>query len=148
MDDAQGHLRYAGFAEALHEAGLEPSDRRIIWLDTEDVKHLEQSFSKILTRMKGCTAVFCYNDEVAFFLQKLFKQNGIRVPEDISLVGIDDTELAVLGDVRLTSVPFPMEKLGETAVNNLLHMMENPKFDATYEFDVEIIERDSVKKIG
>lgn len=147
LDDAQGHLRYQGFCEALHEAGLEPLDSRIVWLDTEDVKHLELCESKILARMKGCTAAVCYNDELAFLLQKLFREHGVRVPDDISLVGIDDTELAVLGDVKLTSVPFPMEKFGEVAVKNLLHMMEDRRFDGTCEFDVEVVERDSVKNL-
>lgn len=72
---------------------------------------------------------------------------GLKVPEDISVVSIDDSELAVLGDVALTSVPHPMDKLGEKAANNLLRMIENPSYDGTYEFDAEIVCRDSVKKI-
>ena len=72
---------------------------------------------------------------------------GIRIPEDLSIASIDDSELAVLGKVKLTSVPYPMEKLGYKAAQNLLEMIKNPRFDGTYEFDVHITERDSVREL-
>ena len=147
LDDGQGHLRYAGYVDAMSEAGLEIDDTCIVWVDTEDVKHLEKSREKMLERFKDCTALFCYNDEVAFGLMDILEEEGIHVPEDISLASVDDSELAVLGDVALTSVPHPMERLGERAAENLLKMIKEPSFDATYEFDIKIIERDSVKTL-
>lgn len=145
LDDGQGHLRYAGYAKVLSKAGLGPEDSNIVWVDTEDVKHLEHSWEKIKERLQGCTAVLCYNDEIAFALIEMFKKEGIRVPEDISVMGVDDSELAVLGEIGITSVPHPMEKLGEKAAKNLIGMMKNPLFQGKYEFGVEIVERDSVK---
>lgn len=147
LDDGQGHLRYAGYVDAMREAGLEIDDTCILWIDTEDVKHLEKSKEKIMDRFKDCTALFCYNDEVAFSLIDILEKEGLRVPDDISLASVDDSELAVLGDVALTSVPHPMEHLGEKAAENLLKMIKEPSFDATYEFDINIIQRDSVKKL-
>lgn len=147
LDDGQGHLRYAGYVDAMKEAGLEIDDSRILWIDTEDIKHLEKSKEKMLDRFKDCTALFCYNDEVAFSLIAILEQEGLYVPEDISLASVDDSELAVLGDVALTSVPHPMERLGEKAAENLLKLIKDPSFDATYEFDIHIIERGSVKTI-
>ena len=88
-----------------------------------------------------------YNDEVAFGLLKVLKKEKIRVPEDLSIASIDDSELAVLGNVKLTSVPYPMERLGEKAAYNLLEMIRNPKFDGNYEFDVHVTERDSVREL-
>lgn len=147
LDDGQGHLRYAGYVDAMNEAGIEIDDTKILWADTEDVKHLEKSREKIVDRLGGCTAVFCYNDEVAFSLMDILEKEGIRIPDDMSLASVDDSELAVLGDVSLTSVPHPMEHLGEKAAGNLLHMVKDPTFDGTYEFDVNIVQRDSVRKI-
>lgn len=146
LDDGQGHLRYAGYVDAMNEAGLDIDDTKILWVDTEDVKHLEKSREKLLDRVAGCTGLFCYNDEVAFSLIEILKKEGIHVPEDISLASVDDSELAVLGDVQLTSVPHPMEHLGEKAAENLLKMIKDPTFDGTYEFDINIIQRDSVRK--
>ena len=53
------------------------------------------------------------------------KEEGIRVPEDISLISIDDSELAELADTRLTSVHHPTDKLGARAAENLLAVMRN-----------------------
>lgn len=147
LDDGQGHLRYAGAREALREAGLSYKDINVVWVDTEDVKHLDRCSVRILERIRGCTGIVTYNDEVAFSLMEIFKQSGIRVPEDISIVSIDDSELAVLGEVELTAVPYPMEKLGKKAVEILTAMIQNPGFNGNYEFELYLTERDSVKDL-
>lgn len=147
LDDGQGHLRYAGFGEALNEAGLTCDESKILWVDTEDTKNLFKLKDKIRERLNGHTALVCYNDDVAFNLLKVLKEMGIRVPEDLSVTSVDDSELAVLGDVKLTSVPYPMEKLGIKAAVNLLELIRNSRFDANYEFDVHVVERDSVKEL-
>lgn len=147
LDDGQGHMRYAGYLEALQDAGVEALDTRIIWIDTENIKCLYKIKDQILHRLKGCTAVVCYNDQIAFELIEIAKKEGIRVPGDLSVAAVDDSELAVLGEVAFTSVPHPMDRLGEKAAENLLKMIADPSFDATYEFDAEIVCRDSVKKL-
>ncbi len=101
----------------------------------------------MLERFRGCTAVFCYNDEVAFGLLDIFKKNGIRVPRDISVASVDNSELAILGDVPIASMPHPMERLGGKAAENLLRMIKDPGFDANYEFEVDVIPRNSVRRI-
>jgi len=147
LDDGQGHLRYAGFGEALQEANLTYNESKIIWIDTEDTENLMKIKEKIRERLEGCTALVCYNDEVAFALMRVLKKLGIRVPEDLSVASIDDSELAVLGDVKLTSIPYPMERLGVKAADNLLAMIKNYRFDGTYEFDVHVVERDSAREL-
>lgn len=147
LDDGQGHMRYAGYLEALQDAGVETLDTRIIWVDTENIKSLYKIKDQIFDRLEGCTAVVCYNDQIAFELIETAKKEGIRVPEDLSVAAVDDSELAVLGEVAFTSVPHPMDRLGEKAAENLLKMIADPSFDATYEFDAEIVCRDSVKKL-
>jgi len=148
LDDGQGHQRYAGFIEAMIQADIPYDESKIFWIDTVDIKHIFRTREKIMHRLEGCSGVVTYNDEVAFELMKVLKSEGIRVPEDLSIVSVDDSELAVMDRVKLTSVPYPMEKLGELAVHNLLEMIHKPGFDGNYEFDVQIIERDSVKELN
>lgn len=147
LDDGQGQYRYAGYMNALLDAGLEVNDARILWIDTEDMKHIDRLTDRVMERYQDCTGVFCYNDEVAFDLLDVFKKAGIRVPQDISVVSVDDSELAVLGEVGITSAPHPMELLGKKAAENLLHMIKDPFFDATYEFDVDVVQRNSVLRL-
>ncbi len=148
FDDGQGHLRYAGYLDTCRELGIPAGDGGIVWLDTEGEGHLHDYCDRILRNFRDCTAVFCYNDKLAFQLEALLREEGIRVPEDISLISIDDSELAELAETRLTSVHHPTDLLGQKAAENLLCMMKNRKFDGNYEFVTSVVERDSVRKIS
>ena len=144
LDDGQGHMRYAGYLDALQKAGIEIDDSRIVWIDTAMMQRLGEYRNLLIGRLGGCTAAVCYNDQIAFEAASILNSVDIRMPEDISFVSIDDSELALLGDVALTSIPHPKDKLGEKAALNLLKMIQDPGYDGTYEFDAKIIERGSV----
>lgn len=148
FDDGQGHLRYQGYVDAMRRAGLSAGDNGVVWVDTYGEQHLEDYKIQILKGFMDCTAVFCYNDKIAFGLVKLLEEEGIRVPEDISLISIDDSQLAQLADVKLTSVHHPTDRLGARAAENLIALIKTPAFDANFEFPPEIVERDSVKWIN
>ncbi len=147
-DDGQGKLRYAGYVNALLKKGLYVDDRKILWIDTEDQKALGNIQGSVFRRMTDCTAVFCYNDEVAFGLTKLLKREGFRVPGQLSVVSIDGSELSLLSDPPVTSVPYPMEELGQKAAENMLRLIREPDFDGTCLYRPKILVRDSVRVIG
>ena len=147
-DDGQGNKRYSGYCHAMSDAGLAYNTPHVIWIDTEDVRHIDEIGSKLRERLRGCTGVLCYNDEVARALIHVLEPSGIRVPDDLSIVSIDNSDLAKYGGIKLTSFPHPMEKLGETAAQNMIRLIHDPDFDASYEFDESIIERESVKDIS
>ena len=147
LDDGQGQARFSGYMDAMMDTGLEVDDGQVVWVDTEEKQNLEKVSGKVLERFRECTAVFCYNDEVAFGLLDIFKKNGVRVPQDISVASVDDSELAILGDVAITSTPHPMERLGAKAAENLLRMIKDPAFDANYEFEVDVVPRNSVRRL-
>ena len=75
--------------------------------------------------------------------------NGlIRVPEQLSVVGIDDdTNLAGVSRVPLTTFPHPKEVLGKKVAENMLAMVENPQFDGNWLFETEAVLRDSVQRL-
>ncbi len=144
MDDGQGHRRYSGYMDAMKNAGLPTKDENIIWIDTEDVRHPEFYKEKLLSKLPGCSAIFCYNDEVALNLLNLLSEEGISVPEEISIVSVDDSELAKLSNIKLSSIPHPVDRLGAKAAENLLQMMRDSKFNGNYEFEEKVILRESI----
>ena len=144
LDDGQGQRRFSGYIQALSEYGMKIRNQQVVWLDTEEEQDMAVSKERIFRRLRGCTGCVCYNDEVANHLIELCGEAGIRVPEDLSLVSIDNSDLARLGSVLLTSVVHPMEELGQKAALNMLELVKNPMFDATYEFAPDIEVRDSV----
>lgn len=144
LDDGQGKLRYGGYVKALLDVGIRPNDRKVVWIDTEDQKNLRSIKEMIFARLSDCTAVFCYNDEVAFGFMELLKEKDIRVPEDVSIVSIDGSELSRLADPPITSVPYPMEELGKKAAENILRLVEQPNFKEDFVCQPELLIRDSV----
>ena len=146
-EDGQGRLRYSGFVEAMREAGLPIDPRKVLWIDSYTMWRLETIQDVILDRMNGCTGIMCYNDEVASRLINMFQDKGIRVPEDVSLVSIDDSSLASLGAVPFTSCVHPKEELGRKVAGNLLGMINNRMYNGNYLFRCEPVERESVRKV-
>lgn len=146
-DDGQGHLRYKGYIEALMTAGLSVGQQRVVWIDTPEAQHLGEIAPYIFKRLKGATAVLGYNDEVSGQLITAAFDEGIRVPEDLSVISIDDANVAGIGRVKLTTIPHPKKELGRKVAQNLLRMIGNPEFDGNYLFEEEIVERESVRSL-
>lgn len=142
-DDGQGHLRYAGYIEALMEANLPIREQHIIWVSTEDVRRMQGESSRYIDRMDGNTAYVCYNDNVANELVQICLENSIRVPEELSIIGIDDSEVARRSKIPLTSVQNPVRSLGELSATVMLKMIQGIPVEKDYELMASIIERDS-----
>ncbi|MDO5345787.1 MAG: GntR family transcriptional regulator [Lachnospiraceae bacterium] len=143
-DDGQGRYRYKGYLKALYAAGIRFQESRVCWIDTQEQRQMCENSERILERLAGCTACVCYNDEVAHRLTKICAGKFIRIPQELSVVSIDNSELARLNGVPLTSVVHPMEIMGKKVAENLLRMIENPDYPATFEFVPDIKIRESV----
>lgn len=143
-DDGQGHQRYAGYLESLMEAGIRIHDRQIVWTDSEILSDFEQNENWILHRLQGCTACVCYNDEVANKLVSVCRKNEIRVPEDLSVISIDNSDIAGFCEVPLTSADNPVQDLARIAAQQMLDMIEGKKVPRSTELETEIITRNSV----
>lgn len=148
MDDGQGPLRYEGYLDTLMERRLRVSQHHVIWVDTPLSHHLSDLEDYLLRRIGSSTGVVCYNDEIAFQLIDIAERKGLRIPEDLSVVGIDDSLMAGANRIPLTSIPHPKEQLGQKVAENMLAMIEDPSFDANYLFDSEPVLRKSVRRIN
>lgn len=109
--------RREGFQAVLSERGLPPL------LAIEQDGKLEGSLLEAI-RAQGVTAVFCFNDETAVETMRLLRGAGVRIPEDVSLVGFDDTVIAEATDPPLTSVIHPKDALGRAAAERLIGIIE------------------------
>ena len=143
-DDGQGHQRYAGYVEALMEANVKVDDKRIVWVDSEMLTDFKQSEDWIMHRLQGCTACVCYNDVVANKLLSVCKKKKIRIPGDLSLISIDNSDIARFCEVPLTSAENPVRDLARIAARQMLDMIDGKKVPETTELETEIITRNSV----
>lgn len=101
--------------------------------------------SEHFTRMEDIpTAIFCMNDEMAIGAIKGLKSKGLKIPQDVSITGFDDIEVAKYCDPALTTVSQPAEKIGEKSAELLFQLIDeqNPK-QTEYVLPVEFIIRQS-----
>lgn len=146
-DDAQGHRRYSGYVDALNESGLAFQSSNILWFTTEDIPYISQDFDRVERCLEGCTGVVCYNDQIAYTIVSALRSRSISVPDDISVVGVDNAGLTTMCEVQLTTLNHPKEKLGEMAAQNILRLIQDPNFDANVIFEPELVKRSSVKEL-
>jgi len=90
---------------------------------TPDLGHF--SVKKLLSRKRPFTALFCYNDNFAIGAIRAIQEAGLRVPDDISVVGFDDIVGAAYANPSITTVRQPLRKMGELAAKTLLGRIED-----------------------
>ncbi|GAA4707013.1 LacI family DNA-binding transcriptional regulator [Phytohabitans rumicis] len=134
--------RRRGYREALRIAGIEPDPA----LDVEaefTVSGGERAVAELLRRGPAPTAVFAACDEMAMGAMAALRQAGLRVPDDVSVIGIDDHDLA--GVVGLTTVAQPAADQGRLAVATLLGPLTqgDPSVTETVILPTRLIVRES-----
>lgn len=115
------HQRCAGAIEAVLAAGLDPAEvLQVVTLSDLNANGGEQAMSRVLSSDRPPTAVFTVNDIVALGVLREARARGLRVPEDVAVVGYDDLFLATELMVPLSSVRQPMREMGWAAADLLL----------------------------
>ena len=79
---------------------------------------------RLLDHHQRPTAIFCANDEMAMGCMHEIKTAGLRIPEDVSVIGVDDVRYAAILDPPLTTIHQPAEEIGERVINRLLLEIE------------------------
>jgi DNA-binding LacI/PurR family transcriptional regulator len=118
--------RWKAIREVAEELGIRMRAELIAQLEGDDATpQLGYPFAKeLLARKRPFTALFAYNDISAIGSIRAFQEAGLRVPEDVSVVGFDDIRIAVHNNPSLTTVRQPLQKMGEIAARALLNRIE------------------------
>ena len=146
-DDMQGHLRYQGFAAALHAFGLPVPEERVCWFATESKKHFledAQGAAFLDALPRATDALVCYNDEIALMLLERLEQRHLSVPKDLSLVSFDNSAYAGICTPKLTSLSHPKEQFGRIAAEKLMRMMQGNKEESAV-LPWELVQRESLR---
>ncbi len=125
-----GRARFEGYRGALHAAGIDADAAWQIDLDSLDYADGEAAARQLMTLGKNRpTAIFAVSDTLAIGAIKGTRGVGLRVPDDVSVIGFDDIAVAAQIDPPLTTVAQPMKELGETAARLLLQRLRDPDAD-------------------
>ncbi len=143
--------RFRGGAIVLAEKALTYS--HVISLSTDDSiweQDVLHNLRKLMNSNSLPTAFFCSCDAVARYVYRAASILGLSIPDDISVVGYDDDPIAEWLSPALSTIRQPFEKIGEEAVNALIHFEPNTldnDIPIAKELPVEYIQRDSVKRM-
>lgn len=124
-DDLQGTRRMKGYLKAFREYNIQINPQFIVTFDTSNrkTKPVEKLYS-LLSQVNNVdgkpTAIVCYNDELAILLLDVLREKNIMVPDDISIIGYDDSFLSEASEVKLTTIEHPKIKMGEDAAKMIM----------------------------
>jgi DNA-binding LacI/PurR family transcriptional regulator len=121
-DTAVSHARSSGYERAMKKHGLQ-SKAKIVTGGLTDTAGYSAATEAL--KLKP-TALFVVNDIAALGAIAAIEEKGLRVPEDISVIGYDGIRLGGLRSINLTSVAQPLAELGRISAQHLLERIENP----------------------
>lgn len=142
--------RWKAIRQVAKELGVRMRADLVIQLEGNDgTPQLGYPFAKqLLARRRPFTALFAYNDISAIGSIRAFEDAGLRVPEDVSVVGFDDISIAEYNKPSLTTVRQPLEKMGEIAAQTLLNRIEeHEEWVPEIAVEPELVVRDSTIEI-
>src|SRR5690625_1042985 len=124
-DDLQGEKRLKGFIHAHREYHVDVNPTNIITYDTEDeTDKIKQKLEEILEQDQQITAIACYNDQLAMEVLDVLRKKQLQIPQNISIIGFDDSPLANISEVKLTSIPHPKSEMGKEAANKIIALIQ------------------------
>jgi GntR family transcriptional regulator of arabinose operon len=150
-DNIPGTQRHQGYRKALKQYGISPDNRLeklISVTDWNETGNVRKSMKELLDLGDDRpTAVFCFNDHAALRVYATIRDAGLTIPDDISLIGFDDYEMAALAEVPLTTLEHPKDRLGRWAAKVLFEQIEvdNPDTTMRISMNPTIIVRNSVR---
>ena len=119
-------VRWAALCEVAAELGIRVRPELTVQIDsTISTPQLGYPFAKqLLARKQPFTALFAYNDISAIGSIWALREAGLRVPEDVSVLGFDDIPAAAFNSPGLTTVRQPLERMGQIAAKTLIDLIE------------------------
>jgi DNA-binding LacI/PurR family transcriptional regulator len=116
--------RRMGYRSAMKAAGLTAQARVEPGDFTESGGY--EAARRLVAARRAPTAIFASNDQSALGALDAINEAGLRVPEDVSLIGYDNTALAALRHISLTTIHQPRDQIGRMALRAVVHRIETP----------------------
>jgi LacI family transcriptional regulator len=141
--------RWEAICEVAKKIGVKVDSDLVAQLDTDDpTPMLGYPFTKqLLARGKPFTALFAYNDISAIGAIRALQEHGLRVPQDVSVMGFDDIPGAAFHFPSLTTVRQPLNRMGEVAAQTLLDRIEGKKeYPSEIAIEPELVVRESTAR--
>lgn len=152
-DDLQGANRMKGFIRAHRHYEVPMIPDAVAYYSSEEKQTKPHAAALALLKAEQeerPTAFVCYNDELALALMGTAKAGGIRVPDDLSIVGFDDSTLALAADTKLTTLTHPKTAMGAQAAELLLDLIAGKAGGTAADivYKPELVARESTRAVN
>ncbi len=134
--------RFQGYREALGRYGLK-QEQSLVTAGAVTMEDGYEVAESLLNKNPRPTAIFAFSDFVSFGVMKAIREVGLKVPEDISVVGYDDNQFASCSETPLTTIHIPKEELGINAAKVLKEQFVDNQPIKQVELSVDLIVRQS-----
>jgi LacI family transcriptional regulator len=138
--------RFEGYKRALREAGLKPNQRLIKQGDFSSAAAYDKTVELLNDDKAKVTAIFAANDLSAYGVIKAIHDHGLNVPEDISVIGLDDLPTSQYFTPGLTTLKQPIEEIGTISANSILNFLSGERYDDRLP-PIDLIVRQSTKPL-
>jgi LacI family transcriptional regulator len=147
-DPIAGVPRMKGFQNALEKHGLDFTDQHMTSNEGYRFQNGKESLPLLLDKLPRMTAVFAASDEMAIGAMAAAHQLGIRVPEELSIIGYDNLKIAEMCYPALTTVSQPLKEMGQSAGEILVKLIKGKEKEAESRYmPFTIVERQSVRDL-
>ena len=119
------HDRYQGYCDALREAGIEPDPALVLQGDFMPPSGRACAHT-LLSLADPPTAIFASNDYMAYGVMAAAEEHGLSIPDELSVIGFDDTYPSALMQPPLTTIRQPFFDMGKRAIELMLSLLETP----------------------
>lgn len=139
--------RFAGHKRALAEKNIQFSDKLLYEGDFQESGGVN-GMTHLLSARSSFTGVVCANDEMAAGAMTVARDQGLSIPEDLSVVGFDNVAYARYVYPKLSTVNYPVREMAQMAARWVLkNVYKNQNLELANVFEPEMVVRDSVKKL-
>lgn len=147
IDSYSSIERHKGYKFALNESGIPINDDFVIF----DRFYIESGYKnalKLLQKNKRPTAIFAGSDSIAVGIYKAARELNIKIPEQLSVVGFDDSQYAEILSPMLTTIHTPIKEMGQRAIEIIVKSLKEKKiFKETLMLYPTLVERESTMAV-
>ena len=144
-----GYMRTLGYRRALEEHGI-PYRPELVFEVKDGAEHYTlpngyKAASQLLDSGEKVDAIFCISDVLAIGACRAIQDRGLKIPEDISVLGFDGIEMGSYVNPRLSTVSQPIREIAETSIRLLFDMLDGGSGE-NCTLDAKIVQRESTGK--
>ena len=135
--------RRDGYVAALGAAGI-PLDPALQTASDFELAPGAEAAARLLDQPEPPTAIFAFNDAIAIGALRAARERGLRVPEDVSVLGFDDMRHATIVAPALTTIRQPLAEMGRAAIGLLSRLLDDPGYEPRHvELPTRLVVRES-----